>query len=115
MSNLLQVIKQAAMDAVEASEPSDFIYGTVKSASPLIVTIDQKLELTSGFLLLTSNVSDYEVKITVDMKTDDGEHSVSGEQTITVHNGLENGDKVILIKQKGGQKYIVLDKIGGES
>lgn len=103
MSNLLQVIKQAAMEAVEASEPSDFIFGTVRSASPLIVTIDQKLELTSNFLLLTSNVSDCEVKIT----------SASGEQTVIVHNGLQNGDRVILIKQKGGQKYIVLDKLGG--
>lgn len=111
MSNLLQVIKKVAMEAVEASEPSDFIYGTVKSASPLIVTIDQKIDLTSGFLLLTSNVRDYEVKITVDMNTDDDEHSVTGEQTITVHNGLKNGDKVILIKQKGGQKFIVLDKL----
>lgn len=109
--NLLQVIKQAAMEAVEASEPSDFIFGTVKSASPLAITIDQKLELTSDFLLLTSNVRDYELKITVDMTTDDNEHSVKGEQTITVHNGLKNGDKVILIKQKGGQKFIVLDRI----
>lgn len=111
MSNLLQVIKQAAMDAVEASDPSDFLFGTVKSSSPLVINLEQKLDLTSGFLLLTSNVRDYEVKITVDMNTDDGEHSVTGEQTITVHNGLKTGDKVILIKQKGGQKYIVLDKL----
>ena len=109
--NLLQVIKQAAMEAVEASDPSDFIFGTVKSAEPLTITIDQKLELTSGFLLLTSNVRDYELKITVDMTTDDDEHNVSGEQTITVHNGLKAGEKVVLIKQKGGQKFIVLDRI----
>lgn len=102
--NLLQVIKQAAMEAVEASEPSDFIFGTVKSTTPLIVTIDQKLELTSEFLILTSNVSDYKVKIT----------SSTSEQMVTIHNGLKNGDKVILIKQKGGQKYLVLDKIGGK-
>lgn len=109
--NLVQVIKQAAVEAVEASEPSDFLYGTVKSSSPLVITVDQKLELTSSFLLLTSNVRDYELKITVDMTTDDDEHSVTGEQTITVHNGLKSGDKVILLKQKGGQKFIVLDRI----
>ena len=27
-------------------------------------------------------------------------------------NGLEEGDQVILIRMQGGQKYIVLDRIG---
>ncbi|MDE7299468.1 MAG: DUF2577 domain-containing protein, partial [Lachnospiraceae bacterium] len=31
---------------------------------------------------------------------------------ITVHNGLAVGDEVILLRQQGGQKYIVWDKIG---
>jgi hypothetical protein len=32
-------------------------------------------------------------------------------KTITIHNALVVGDEVILLKKKGGQKYIVLDRV----
>ena len=35
-----------------------------------------------------------------------------GKIQVTVHNGLVVGDEVILIRQQGGQKYIVVDRIG---
>ena len=38
--------------------------------------------------------------------------SQTGNGTITGYNGLAVGDEVILIRQQGGQKYIVLDRIG---
>ena len=40
-------------------------------------------------------------------------HEISGRKKITVHNGLAVGDKVILIRQQEGQKYFVLDRVGG--
>lgn len=40
------------------------------------------------------------------------QHSISGTKTITVHNALKQGDKVVLIRAQGGQKYVVLDKVG---
>lgn len=100
MANLLEIIKQAAVEAVEASEPAGVLFGTVTSSSPLLVAIDQKLTLSQEFLLLTKNVSDY----TVDMIADTI-------QSYSIKNGLKKGDVVILLKQQGGQKYIVLDKI----
>jgi hypothetical protein len=99
---LNEVIKKSAMEAYEAGDPTDITYGTVVSASPVKIQIDQKLILTSEFLMLTSNVMDYKVSI-----SRDGGH----EHTVNVRNGLKSGDSVILIKSKGGQKYIVLDKI----
>lgn len=38
--------------------------------------------------------------------------SSGGTGTITGHNGLAVGDEVVLLRQQGGQKYIVLDRIG---
>ena len=38
-------------------------------------------------------------------------HQISGEKSITVHNGLSKGDKVLLIRAQGGQKYVVWEKI----
>ena len=37
-------------------------------------------------------------------------HAVKGTKTITIYNALKKGDKVILIRQQGGQKFLILDK-----
>lgn len=39
-------------------------------------------------------------------------HHIAGEQEITIRNSLVAGDEVLLIRQQGGQKYIVWDRIG---
>lgn len=39
-------------------------------------------------------------------------HKIKKRMKVTVHNGLAAGDRVILIQNKGGQKYLVLDRIG---
>lgn len=109
MATLIQLIKQAAVEAVKASEPSDFVFGTVLSVKPLKIEVDQKLILTEEFLLLTSNVMDYKVKAKMYSIGDSGDGTE--QQKMTVYNGLKTGDMVIMLKQQGGQKYVVLDKI----
>lgn len=39
-------------------------------------------------------------------------HTIEGIKTMRVHAGLRMGEKVLLIRQEGGQKYIVLDRMG---
>lgn len=39
-------------------------------------------------------------------------HKLKGRMKISVHNGLAVGDEVILLRSQGGQKYLVLDRIG---
>ena len=38
-------------------------------------------------------------------------HTITGTKSLTIHNALKVGDKVILIQVQGGQRYIVLDKV----
>lgn len=102
MPDMIQIIKQAAVEAVEKNNPMRIMYGTVVSESPVSVKIDQKFTVTSAFLILTHNVSDYKTKIKID-----GE-----EKEIEVKNGLKNGDRVMLMQEQGGQQFIVLDKVG---
>ena len=106
MANLLQVIKKAAIEAVEASKPMCYVYGTVKKINPIAISIDQKLTLTSEFLTLSNNVKDYTVEVTADFE------SLQEKGTITIHNGLKVGEKVIMLRQAGGQHYLVLDRMG---
>lgn len=102
------------MEAVEASQPSTFLYGTVIREKPLQIQVDQKTILPESFLVLTNNVRDYELMIEVDHETEEEVehfHTYKGEKMVQVKNGLKAGEKIILIKQKGGQSYIVLDRI----
>ena len=113
-TDLYNSIKIAAMKAVEASQPCDFIFGKVTSISPLKVSVEQKMILGSAQLVLTRNVTDYTTDVTIDWNTENADthsHSIVGVKTITIHNGLKIGDEVVLLKKKGGQKYLILDKV----
>lgn len=98
MFDLVEAVKQAALEAVESKDPMSFRFGNVVKASPLEVWIDQKLTIPESALILTGMVS----KITCEAKKIG---------RITLDNSLKVGDQVILIRVDGGQKYIVLDKV----
>lgn len=40
-------------------------------------------------------------------------HNITGKKKIIVHNALVVGDKVIILRQQEGQKFVVWDRIGG--
>lgn len=123
-NDLVKLIKKAAMEAVNASKPANMIFGKVISISPLKIKVDQKLILTSAQLALTRSVTDYRLSVTVDHKTESTSgginadsfaahtHDVKGKKEITVHGALEVGEEVVLMQLSGGQKYIVIDRIG---
>lgn len=120
-TNLTQLIKQMATEAVAASKPCDIVLGVVTSASPLKIKVSQKKILTKDFLILTGNVTDYETAVTITSGFSPGGHSQyagSGEHSHTVtkgkaviHNALKKGDQVVMVQQAGGQRYLVLDKV----
>ena len=122
--DFVKVIKKTAMDAVNASKPTNMVFGKVISANPLKIQIEQKLTLGSAQLVLSRNVTNYTVSMTVNHTTGSasggaGEsafashsHTYSGTKAFTVHNALTVGDEVILMQMLGGQKYIVVDRIG---
>ena len=123
-NNFLEIIKRAALDAGEQTQPCDFLYGTVTSAAPLKIRVEQKLELGEAQLVLTRNVTDYKVKIagknvqsfyytgggdgTIDLSPPHV-HAL-GEIEIEIKNALNVGEQVVLLKQRGGQRFLVLDR-----
>lgn len=100
-SETLKLIKQAALDAVTASKPMTTCFGTVTSTSPLKISVDQKMTLGQKQLILTRNVTDFTATITINNNV----------ENITIHNGLGVGDKVILTRMQGGQKFIIWDRL----
>mgnify|MGYP001038210315 FL=1 len=128
-TELVRLMKQAALDAVAAAKPVEVCFGKVTSASPLKILVEQKMTLGAAQLVLSRHVTEYVTAIssgniqdfyyegtppdvvTLPVKPIPHVHAI-GKIQITVHNGLAVGDEVILIRQQGGQKYIVWDRIG---
>lgn len=131
---LTKAIKRAALDAMSASKPVEVCFGKVTSASPLKILVEQKMTLGKAQLVLSQNVTEFTVEMTVNHYTENEtahthavqdtytgggsssptshRHAYTGRKKFTVHNGLVVGDEVILLRQQGGQKYIVWDRIG---
>lgn len=122
-TDLIRIMKKAALDVVDASKPTAIRFGKVISINPLKIKIEQKITLTEQFLILTRNVKDYKVQMTVDHVTENKSggsgdasfashnHEYKGKKEFTVHNGLIVGDEVVMIQMQGGQKYIVIDRL----
>lgn len=135
MANLVELVKQASAEERDASMPCDILFGTVISASPIEINVEQKMTLTASQLILSTLVQEFDVDMTVDHNTEnttfpgshthtcpDGTtnggnlvtthlHAYRGRKTFTVHLGLKAGEKVMLIRAQGGQKFIVLDRV----
>lgn len=122
--SLIQVLKKLSKEAIEAEHPCNIVFGVVSNTEPLEITIDQKLILTKEFLVLSRNVTDYDLEMTVDHVTEFREggvsyalfeshnHEYKGKKSFKVHNALKQGEKVIMAMVYGGQQYIVLDRVG---
>ncbi len=130
LADLVQAMKMAAMQAFQNSDPTAWMMGEVISTSPLQIQIEQRLTIDEDLLILTRNVTDYTVSISQDWGTGAalGSHSHSYSEgttgganlshnhtviadEITIHNGLEEGETVLLLRQDGGQKFIVVDRV----
>lgn len=67
-SNLLTTIQSIAVNAVQSTNPMQYCYGTVTSADPLEIRLnDTTLEITGNSILLTESV--VEKKITIQKHT----------------------------------------------
>lgn len=93
MPNPVEVVKRAAVEAVEQSKPVHLLFGEVISVSPLKIQVDQKSIYTGKMLVLTRNVTDYEVDMTVSHQTYEVTHShqVSGSALSVSHTHSVSG------------------------
>jgi hypothetical protein len=111
---MVELIKMAALGAVNESNPMAVVFGTVVKVSPLNISIEQRLTINEAQIILTSRVKDYDLDMTVEHfteKNNEHSHAYAGKKTFRVHNGLAVGEQVVMLQMQGGQKFIVLDKV----
>ena len=89
LSDLLSLIKTAAVDAVNANYPVQLVFAKLSAASPVTVYINQKLpSVGGGFLSVTDSFL---------RKLESG--------------AVTPGDRVALLQMQGGQKFLLIDKV----
>lgn len=130
MSEILAVIKEAALEAVKNSSPCQVVTGVVNSAAPLQIQLNQSVLIDSKVIIVPEHLTDYETEITFDdpeikqiyttwnmEETQESSRSkISFKQPsirhkITVYNSLKIGDFVVLIRAQGGQKFLIIDRM----
>ena len=119
-NDIMRMIKTAARDYINSTKPVEFCFGTVQATKPLTIAIEQKNTVIDGEnieLILTNNVKEHYVDITVSHNTETEtctvphKHKYSGRKKILLHYGLNVGEKVLLARWQGGQRYIVIDRV----
>ncbi len=108
---MLEAVKLLAYDVLQQENLTDICYGTVTETEPLKIVLKQKLELTESFLVLSQNVIKHTINYSMRRKDTD-ENWVQYE--MIVEKQLKKGERVILIKMTGGQRYVVIDRVGEE-
>jgi hypothetical protein len=108
---LLQVIKQAGAEAVDAGNPVALMFGTITKTNPLEVNVDQRFLLPADFLIVPEQLTSYEVDLKHSHDYADGVTQEALTEKVVIRRGLEVGDKVLLCRMQGGQKFIVLDRV----
>lgn len=109
-SDLLYAIKKASDEVNKASKPVFLMAGKVETVSPLSVRIDQKLIIPEPALILTDVVQDHDITINIHGISDSRGDNISGETTVTIHNALQIGESVLLIRKQGGQQFLIIGR-----
>lgn len=108
---MLEAVKLLAYDVLQQENIADICYGTVTAIEPLKIMLEQKLELTEEFLVLSQNVVKHYESFYMRKKNSNGEWE---HYEIIIEKELKKGERVILMKMTGGQRYVVLDRVGEE-
>ena len=99
---LTDILKKLASGA--AGSGAELLFGVVKSALPLAVTVDSRFTLPEEALLMPEHLEELKLKICCDTE------GSTETKEILLRPGLRAGDMVILLSA-GGQ-YLILDRIG---
>lgn len=127
-TGLIEIMKRSALDAMESGKPCDLRYGTVISTSPLKIKVSSQFIIPEALLIVPEHLTDYEVDVSIapeygwvtqeragggDMAAfASHDHDIHiSRKKIKIHGALKVDDKVVLIRQAGGEYYLVLDRL----
>ena len=114
-TKLLELIKLAGLQANDTLKPVNIFTGKVINIKPVEIEIEQTNRIKSDFLEVPENLTDHFICMTEvekDFNNVEDKSKYRERKKYIIYRGLKVGDKVILARSAGGQKYYVIDRIG---
>lgn len=108
MADLYSAVKILVEQVISQNEFADIELGEITSIKPLKIKISDRLILNQNQLMLTDAVTLKTINLT--HKHEDSERAELT-SPIIVRDGLKKGDKVLLLKAKQGQTYVVISRV----
>lgn len=116
---LLETMKKVAKQSQDAAVPAAFLFGNVTATSPLTIRVDNRFDITGEAIVVMKQFRagyypthqhsaaafashDHTLKNDYLTNTDD---------TSEYYYGLAVGDKVVLLRNQGGQSFLVLGRV----
>ena len=133
--SLLDTVKKVAVQSAESTVPAAILYGTVKSENPLIIRVDDRFDVTGDALIVPKELKAGYYATHRHSGFSQGAETQSasggsGETAFAPHShglkedywtnsgaeseyyyGLRQGEKVILLRNAGGQQYLILGRV----
>lgn len=104
---MIDQIKKIMQGTENASVPCTFIFGKVVSVNPLKVQVDNRFIISGAALVTLRPQSGGEYNThTHRVKVSGVEYTTEKEKQ--EHYGLKTGDRLALLRERGGQRYLVL-------
>jgi hypothetical protein len=101
--DLIEVLQQILQNGITELKLTDLVIGTVVTVSPLTIQIDTLMQpLPEEALIKTEAIMP---------KTYSGTTSDGATFTAVINEGIQAGDKVVMLRCQHGQRFIVLSKV----
>ena len=120
-TGLVDVIKRITLNVINNAKLCDLKYGTVVSVSPLKVQITNQFIIPESALVVPRRLTDHTVETSINISTgatdnvtentDEQSTNINTKTRLLIHNALKIGEKVVLLREQGGQSYFILDRI----
>lgn len=122
-NKILNLFKEIATNTIDSAVPVSILIGSVTQVNPLVISLGANLPIPEERIVLTKNTCEWTMEMSVDHITENRaggggyaefashNHEYKGRKKYLVHNQLQVGDKVLLIQETGGQRYIALDRL----
>lgn len=122
MAELIQLIKEIAIDAISKDKPVEFVIGTVESVDPLRIKVNQFLVLESDCLIIphymqadtkySFSLDRQKIQLTDLMTFETKEYEITANTQEVVSNYVfEPRDKILMLKFQGGQNFLLVSKL----
>ena len=110
---MVETLKQISKTTGEAGAPMQIMFGTVTSENPLAVLVENRLQISGEMLIVPKHLragylDTHKHRITAG---DLVEEWTDEEENTEYYYGLKAGEAVILLRDAGGQRFLIVGRL----